>query len=86
MNQSSDASWIEQNDRLEKTFKFSTFRDAMGFMLRVSYECDHMDHHPTWKNTYNQVWVSLNTHDAGDKVTEKDHALAKVMDQIYRKV
>ncbi len=78
-------SWIEKDDRLEKTFKFKDFRDAMAFMLRVSYECDSMDHHPKWTNTYNQVEVSLNTHDAGDKVTDKDRALAKTMDQIYQK-
>jgi len=31
---------------------------------------------------YNKVDIYLNTHDAGDKVTEKDHALAQAIDAL----
>jgi len=43
-----------------------------------------MEHHPTWTNTYNKVEIWLNTHDAGDIVTDKDRALAKGIDQLLK--
>jgi 4a-hydroxytetrahydrobiopterin dehydratase len=44
------------------------------------------DHHPTWSNTYNQVHVSLNTHDAGNVVTEKDWVLAHYLDELFLEI
>jgi 4a-hydroxytetrahydrobiopterin dehydratase len=41
-----------------------------------------MNHHPEWKNVYNKVTIKLNTHDAGDIVTEKDHKLSKLIDKL----
>ena len=68
--------WAREGDALAKTFKFGSFREAMSFMVRVSFEAEAMDHHPDWTNVYNRVVVRLNTHDAGGKVTAKDVELA----------
>jgi 4a-hydroxytetrahydrobiopterin dehydratase len=48
----------------------------------VALIAEKMDHHPTWTNTYNKVKIELSTHDAGDIVTDKDHTLAKEIDQL----
>ena len=72
--------WKEQKDKLYKKFEFADFSEAFAFMTRVALAAEKMNHHPTWKNTYNKVEVWLNTHDAGDKITEKDHKLAKKID------
>ena len=69
--------WACERDALTQDVKFGSFREAMSFMVRVSYEADAMDHHPEWTNIYNRVAVRINTHDAGSKVTEKDVALAR---------
>ncbi len=74
--------WKEENNRLTKTFKFSNFVEAFGFMTKVALLAEKHDHHPYWTNVYNKVTIELNTHDAGDIVTEKDHALAKAIDLI----
>ena len=68
--------WIWQDDALVKTFAFGSFREAMGFMVRVSYEAEALNHHPDWSNVYHRVVVRLKTHDAGGKVTAKDVELA----------
>jgi 4a-hydroxytetrahydrobiopterin dehydratase len=34
---------------------------------------------------WNSVDIQLTTHDAGNIVTEKDHALAAAIDEIYQK-
>lgn len=74
--------WKEENNQLTQTFEFKDFREAMAFMLRVAFIADSMDHHPEWSNVYNKVSIKLSTHDAGNKVTEKDHKLAKEIDKL----
>lgn len=74
--------WQEENNQLTRTFKFKDFIDAFSFMTRVAMVAEKMNHHPTWTNTYNKVTIQLNTHDAGDVVTEKDHQLAAAIDQL----
>jgi 4a-hydroxytetrahydrobiopterin dehydratase len=68
--------WVFDRDALAKEFKFGSFKEAMAFMVRVSFEAEAMDHHPEWTNVYNRVSIRLNTHDAGGKVTAKDATLA----------
>jgi 4a-hydroxytetrahydrobiopterin dehydratase len=74
--------WKWQNDRLKKTFPFTNFREAMSFILRVSYEAEERNHHPEIFNCYNRVEIGLNTHDAGGQVTAKDSELARSIEKI----
>jgi 4a-hydroxytetrahydrobiopterin dehydratase len=76
------AGWTFERDALTKAYKFGSFREALSFMLRVSFEAEELNHHPEWTNVYNRVTVRLNTHDAGDKVTRKDVELASRMQKI----
>ena len=69
--------WSENNNTLYRKFEFKDFSQAFAFMLRVAIEAERMNHHPVWKNVYNQVEIWLNTHDAGDVVTDKDAKLAE---------
>ena len=75
--------WQEQNNSLHKKFEFKNFSEAFAFMTRVALAAEKMDHHPTWTNVYNKVEIWLNTHDAGDVVTDKDLKLAKKIDRLY---
>src|ERR1041384_2896026 len=68
--------WTLKRDALVKTFEFASFREALGFMVRVGFEAEAMNHHPEWTNVYNRVAIRLSTHDAGNKVTAKDVELA----------
>lgn len=74
--------WRHENNRLKKTFVFKDFTQAFSFMTRVALVAEKMDHHPLWTNVYNKVDIELSTHDAGDQVTDKDHQLAKAIDQL----
>ena len=73
--------WSEEagGEKIAKTFKFSGFDSAWGFMTRVAIKAQSMYHHPEWSNVYSTVEVALTTHDAGG-VTELDIELAKYMD------
>lgn len=76
--------WKETNNKLYKSFTFKDFSEAFSFMTRVALVAEKMNHHPTWTNTYNKVEIWLNTHDAGDVVTEKDKKLAGEIDQLVK--
>jgi 4a-hydroxytetrahydrobiopterin dehydratase len=75
--------WKEEDNKLKRIFTFKDFRAAFAFMTEVARTVDDMDHHPFWTNTYNKVTIELNTHDAGDIVTEKDRKLAAAIDVIF---
>jgi 4a-hydroxytetrahydrobiopterin dehydratase len=66
-------------DAITRTFRFSDFAAAFGFMTRTALMAEKLDHHPEWFNVYNRVDVTLTTHDA-DGVTELDVTLAGLMD------
>jgi 4a-hydroxytetrahydrobiopterin dehydratase len=74
--------WKEENNTLYRKFEFKNFSEAFAFMTRVALAAEKMDHHPLWTNVYNKVEVWLNTHDAGDIVTDKDRKLAAVIDKL----
>ncbi len=74
--------WTETDNKLYCKFKFKDFSEAFGFMTRVAFAAEKADHHPTCTNTYNTVEIWLSTHDAGNKVTEKDHQLSKAIDKL----
>ena len=71
--------WKRDGDALMRTFVFPDFRTAMAFMVRAGFEAEAANHHPDWSNVYNRVVVRLSTHDAGNRITGKDVALAEAM-------
>ena len=66
-------------DAICRTFRFTDFTAAFGFMTRTALMAEKLDHHPEWFNVYNRVDVTLTTHDANG-VTELDVTLAGLMD------
>jgi len=75
--------WKEENNTLSRTFEFKNFIEAFAFMTKVALLAEKANHHPNWSNVYNKVSISLNTHDAGNTVTEKDRKLADAIDKAY---
>ncbi|GEP89367.1 4a-hydroxytetrahydrobiopterin dehydratase [Chitinophaga terrae (ex Kim and Jung 2007)] len=74
--------WEEKNQQLHREFVFKDFKEAFAFMTKVAMLAEKLNHHPSWKNVYNKVEISLNTHDAGDIVTDQDRAMAKAIDEL----
>ena len=68
-----------ERDAICRTFRFTDFTAAFGWMTRMALMAEKLDHHPEWLNVYNRVDVTLTTHDA-DGVTELDVRMAKMMD------
>ena len=72
---------VPRRDAIVNAYKFADFNEAFGFMSRVALKADRMDHHPEWSNVYNNVTITLTTHDAGG-VSMRDIELAKFIDRI----
>jgi len=75
-------SWTEKDNKLVSEFEFKDFKQAFAFLAQVAIVAEKANHHPEIFNVYNKVTLSLSTHDAGNKVTEKDHSLAKSIDKL----
>jgi 4a-hydroxytetrahydrobiopterin dehydratase len=74
--------WSHQDDRLTRSYKFADFSEAMAFIVRVGLLAEQHNHHPEFLNVYSTVKLSLNTHDAGGKVTQKDIHLANAIQKL----
>lgn len=72
--------WNLVGTALQKDFVFAHFREAISFMVRLSFEAEALNHHPEMQNVYNRVSLRLTTHDAGNQVTDLDLALAQAIE------
>lgn len=80
------AGWEEvaTRDAVQKTFKFSNFIEAFGFMTRLAMVAEKTNHHPEWSNVYNKVSVLWTSHDVGG-LSERDLKLARRTDKLAEK-
>ena len=73
--------WSMEDKALVRTYRFKDFSEAFAFLTRVALHAEKVDHHPEFTSVWNRVDFRLTTHDAGG-VTEKDLALAAVIDEL----
>jgi len=71
-------------DAIQRTFRFSDFTAAFGFMTRMALMAEKLDHHPEWFNVYNRVDILLTTHDCNG-LSQRDVKLAKQISAIIDK-
>ncbi len=75
--------WTKKRNRLVREFKFKDFREALKFTNSVGKVAEKLQHHPDIiMHDWNQVRIETTTHDAGYKITERDHKLAKAIDKL----
>ena len=74
--------WTHESDRLCKTYELGDFRRAVAFIVRLGFEAEQLNHHPELRNVYGRVTVALTTHDAGNRVTAFDVALARAAERV----
>lgn len=74
--------WQETNEGLYKKFELKDFNEAFEFMTKVAAIAEQKQHHPRWTNEWNKVEIWLSTHEAGNKITDKDKELAAAIDGV----
>ena len=85
LNAITSSPWLLQDNTIHKEFSFDDFKQAWSFMNKVADAAEKADHHPDWCNTYNQVSITLTTHQAGG-LTAKDFDLATSIENILKTI
>ncbi len=76
--------WITQNGfRIERTFLFPDFKEALLFTNRIGELAESEGHHPDVFLSWGKVTVSLTTHSVKG-VTEHDFLLAEMIDGLLQ--
>jgi 4a-hydroxytetrahydrobiopterin dehydratase len=75
-------SWSAQNNALVRTFEFDAYLDGLEFVQRVAELAELVQHHPHITIDYTTVRILLQTHDAGNVVTEKDLEMAGAINKL----
>ena len=73
--------WDYYDDAIHAEFEFDNFKDCFSAMSRIAFECEALNHHPDWTNTYNVLTISLSTHSVNG-VTDLDFKLAEAIESI----
>lgn len=75
--------WEFIDDKIKKTFEFSSFTEAVEFVTKLVDFCNNLDHHPDIQINYSQVTFELHRTDVGGKVTERDFTVAREIERLY---
>ena len=76
--------WAKRAQTIHRTFKFEGFLKGIDFVQRIARKAQKLNHHPDIDIRYDQVSLTLTTHDEGG-ITEKDFTLARQCDEVYAK-
>ena len=68
--------WSRRGDALAFERTFPDVPAAAAFIVRVLFAAEAADHHPEIVTVHTRVALTLSTHDAGNRVTATDLALA----------
>jgi 4a-hydroxytetrahydrobiopterin dehydratase len=74
--------WTVEGKKLQRTFKFKDFVEAIAFVNKIVEPAEAAAHHPDLEISYNKVNVTLTTHDASG-LTSKDFDLAQAISKIH---
>jgi 4a-hydroxytetrahydrobiopterin dehydratase len=70
-----------ENNRLRRTFRFGSFRDALAFVVDVGRMADEQDHHPEIVLAWGRATIEIWTHSVGG-LSENDFIFAARADRI----
>lgn len=75
--------WTLENGgkALTRTYKFSDFSGAFGFLARVALHAEKVDHHPEFTSVWNRLDFRLTSHDTGG-VSNRDIQLAEAINKL----
>ncbi|WP_326680586.1 4a-hydroxytetrahydrobiopterin dehydratase [Streptomyces sp. NBC_01237] len=68
--------WAREGGRITRTYRLPSHFAAAALTVHVAQIQEELGHHSDLTLGYNTVALSVNTHDAGGAITEKDLALA----------
>ena len=70
--------WEIMDNKIERTFKFRNFVEAMRFANRITKVAEEENHHPDLHISWGKVRVELSTHSVGGLSTNDFIVAAKI--------
>ena len=77
--------WSLEDNKLKRKIVFADFNEAFAFMMQLAEAMEAQNHHAEIYNLYNCVALAMNTHSAGNTVTEKDITLAEAVNGLLER-
>lgn len=77
-----NSAWQQSERSLTREWKFKNFRQALAFVNSVGAVAEELKHHPDISFGWGYVRLSITTHDAGNRLTDKDLNLAQRIDEL----
>ncbi|UNO39215.1 4a-hydroxytetrahydrobiopterin dehydratase [Streptomyces sp. MST-110588] len=74
--------WSVGDGRLTRTYGFDKHVPAAAMVVHVAQLQEELNHHSDLRLGYNTLTVSLSTHSAGDRITERDFELARRIEAV----
>lgn len=74
--------WERDGDSITRTFKLPSYAAGLMFAAAVGTLAEGHDHHPDLYIGYKTVRVTFTTHDAGNKISQKDIDLAAAINAL----
>ncbi|WP_338674015.1 4a-hydroxytetrahydrobiopterin dehydratase [Streptomyces sp. SCSIO 30461] len=74
--------WSQEGDRIARTYRLGNHFAATALVVHVARIQDELNHHSDLTLGYNTVNLTVNTHDAGGAVTERDFELAQRVEAV----
>ncbi len=74
--------WAREGDVLVKTFKLPSYMAGLAFAVTAGTIAEGFDHHPDITIGYKTVRVAFTTHDAGNKISQKDVDVAHAINAL----
>jgi 4a-hydroxytetrahydrobiopterin dehydratase len=71
--------WAREGDEIVRTYEFDDYLKGVTFATQVAEVAEEEFHHPEIRIGYEEVEVSLTSHEEGG-ITEKDLRLAELFD------
>ncbi len=72
--------WRLDDGALRRDLRFADFVEAFAFLTKLALVAERQGHHPEISNVYRDVTLRLRTHDAGNRVSQRDVDLAEAID------
>ncbi|MGW6460405.1 4a-hydroxytetrahydrobiopterin dehydratase [Streptomyces sp. NPDC055078] len=74
--------WSLEDDRIARSYRLANHFAATAMVVHIAGIQDRLNHHADITLGYNTVSLTIHTHDAGGRVTERDFTLAERVESI----
>ncbi|GGO43997.1 putative pterin-4-alpha-carbinolamine dehydratase [Streptomyces daqingensis] len=74
--------WTTDGESISRTYSFAKHLPAAAMVVHVAAIQEELNHHSEMSLGYSKLSVTVNTHSAGGKVTDKDVQLARRIEEI----